>query len=335
MSPDSAPLCSIVIRTLNEEKHVGRLLEGIARQSLKDVEILVVDSGSRDATLAIVNRYPVRVISIAPQEFTFGRSLNRGCAEARGEFLVFASAHVYPTYPDWLERLVACFQDPQVALVYGRQTGNHLTKFSEHEHFSKMFSETSIPRQDHPFCNNANAAVRRALWKKRPYDEELPGLEDLDWAKWALEQGHFIAYCAEAEIVHVHEETPRQIYNRYRREAIALQRILPHEKFNIWDFVRLYLSNIASDMWHAFRARRLLRNLWSVLWFRLMQFWGTYRGFRFAGPLTQQMKAVFYYPRGFPKRASATRRSVDPIDYGELTPAPTDSDDLPREAPEG
>ena len=45
--------CSIVIRAYNEEKHIGRLLEGIKQQTLKDVEIILVDSGSTDRTLAI------------------------------------------------------------------------------------------------------------------------------------------------------------------------------------------------------------------------------------------------------------------------------------------
>jgi glycosyltransferase involved in cell wall biosynthesis len=45
--------CSIVIRAYNEEKHIGRLLEGIKQQTLKDVEVILVDSGSTDSTVAI------------------------------------------------------------------------------------------------------------------------------------------------------------------------------------------------------------------------------------------------------------------------------------------
>ena len=88
------PKLSIVIRCYNEEEHIGRLLSGIMQQTVKDVEVVIVDSGSTDATLSIASRYPVRVVHIAPQEFSFGRSLNRGCAAATGDILVFASAHV-------------------------------------------------------------------------------------------------------------------------------------------------------------------------------------------------------------------------------------------------
>ncbi len=127
------PACSIIIRAHNEERHLGRLLEGIAQQTVKDVEIILVDSGSTDGTLTVAARYPVQVVHIAPEEFTFGRSLNLGIQAANAELLVFASAHVYPVYPDWLEKLLAPFADPQIALVYGKQRGGPSSKYSERQ----------------------------------------------------------------------------------------------------------------------------------------------------------------------------------------------------------
>ncbi len=311
------PLCSLVIRAYNEEKHIGRLLEGVMQQTLREAcEIILVDSGSTDATVAIARRYPVTVVHIRPEEFTFGRSLNLGIRHARGEFIVMASAHVYPVYPDWLERLLEPFADPAVALTYGKQRGDHRTKFSEHQIFARWFPEESNPRQTHPFCNNANAAIRRALWEEHPYDETLTGLEDLAWARWALEQGHVLAYVAEAEIIHVHEETPRKVFNRYRREAMAFKRIYPEARFSLWDFIRLFTGNVASDLYHAARQGVLWRNLGSIFWFRWMQFWGTYRGYRTAGvPLTNQLRQTFYYPRGFQSEAPTPRDGVEPIRY--------------------
>ncbi|MBK8422247.1 hypothetical protein [Candidatus Villigracilis saccharophilus] len=37
------------------------------------------------------------------------------------EFVVTASAHIYPVYPDWLETLLRPFQDDTIALTYGKQ----------------------------------------------------------------------------------------------------------------------------------------------------------------------------------------------------------------------
>jgi rhamnosyltransferase len=320
-NPGHSPACSIVIRAYNEEKHIGRLLEGIRRQTVQDVQIILVDSGSTDATVEVASRYPVQVMHIAPEDFSFGYSLNQGIAQARAERVVIASAHVYPVYPDWLERLLAPLDDPRLALTYGKQRGSDSTLFSEQQVFAHWYPEQSAPRQQHPFCNNANAAIRRSLWEEHPYDETLSGLEDLAWARWAVEGGRLLAYVAEAEVIHVHNETPRGVYNRYRREAMAFKRIFPHERFGLRDFVRLVATNIASDLWHAARQGRLWGNLGSglagIFWFRWMQFWGTYQGYRHPGPLTRQLRQTFYYPRGMSAASSSAIRDVEPIRYNE------------------
>lgn len=314
MGPGS-PKCSVVIRSFNEEKHIARLLTGILRQSIKDVEIILVDSGSTDATTAIASRYPVKVVSIDPAEFTFGRSLNHGIHEAKGEFVLISSAHVFPLYSDWIERMLAPFADPEVALVYGRQKGDENTKYSESQVFAAWFPNRSLPRQNHPFCNNANAAIRRALWEIRPYDEALPGLEDLDWASWAIDQEFTVSYVAEAEVIHVHDETARMIYNRYRREAMAMKRIRPQEKFHFRDFLRLLISNVFSDWRHAAKDGVFVESFFGVVGFRLMQFWGTYRGFALSGSLTSDLKRTFYYPRDSAQTSQQARRQAEPIDY--------------------
>lgn len=307
--------CSVVIRSYNEEKNIGRLLEGLQQQTINNVDIILVDSGSTDATVAIAENYPVQVIHISPQEFTFGRSLNLGIRHARSEIIVIASAHIYPVYPDWLERMLAPFQDPKVALSYGKQRGAPHTLFSEQQVLARWFPDKPINHQSYPFCNNANAAIRRTLWQERPYDENLSGLEDLDWARWVMDQGYTLSYVPEAEIIHVHNETPNGVYNRYRREAMAFKHIFPQEHFGLADLLRLVTSNIASDLWHAAQQGQLRAAFNNILWFRWMQFWGTYQGYRQVGPLTWQLRQTFYYPRGRELSTSANSRRVQPINY--------------------
>ena len=70
-------------------------------------------------------------MNIAKSEFSFGRALNRGCAAASGDILLFASAHVYPVYDPYVEHLVSAFDRGGVAIAYGRQVGDERTKFSE------------------------------------------------------------------------------------------------------------------------------------------------------------------------------------------------------------
>ncbi|HLF73975.1 MAG TPA: glycosyltransferase family 2 protein [Anaerolineales bacterium] len=308
--------CSIVIRAYNEEKHIGRLLEGIRRQTLKNVEIILVDSGSSDGTVSVAESFGAQIVRIPPDEFTFGRSLNLGVQAARGELVVIASAHVYPVYPDWLESLLRPFEDERVALTYGKQRAPDSAMFSEMQIFHQWYPDASKPRQETAFCNNANAAIRKSLWQKNPYDETLTGLEDLAWAKWAREQGYDIAYVAEAEIIHVHDETPRGVFNRYRREGMAFKTIYPESHFNLYDFLRLTAMNTFSDLWYAARERVLWKNLSSIFWFRFMQFHGTRMGYRESGLLTPQLRETFYYARER-KSTEGVQRDIKPIRYNE------------------
>jgi glycosyltransferase involved in cell wall biosynthesis len=309
--------CSIVIRAYNEEKHIGHLLEGLRQQTLKDVEIILVDSGSTDGTVSVAEAFAARIVRIPSAEFTFGRSLNFGLRVATCELVVIASAHVYPVYPDWLESLLRPFAaGEKVALTYGKQRGPASAKYSEGQIFQQWYPDVSRLDQATAFCNNANAAIRKSLWEQNAYDETLTGLEDLAWAKWAREQGYAISYVAEAEIIHIHHETPRGVFNRYRREAMAYKKIYPESHFNLYDFLRLTATNIFSDLWHAARERVLWKNIASIFWFRFMQFHGTRLGHREASLITPQLRETFYYARER-KKKDEMKRDVEPIQYNE------------------
>ena len=319
--------CSIIIRTFNEERFLRYLLSGLRKQTIHDIEIIVVDSGSTDRTLAIAAEFGAKIIHISPAEFSFGRSLNLGIQAATREWVLIASAHVFPVFPDWIEKLLQPFADPMIALTYGKQRGTgpefvaagipDTTKFSEQEIFNRWFPNIPNDKQDHPFCNNANAAIRRSLWEKNKYDESLTGLEDLAWAKHAIANGYKIAYVPAAEIIHIHNETPKGVRNRYKREAMAFKSIYPEAHFNIYDFVRMFLSNSSNDIWHAVRQKILLQNLISILWFRYNQFWGTYLGYRQSVVWNWQLRQTFYYPRGTEEEEKPIR-DVDPIRYDDI-----------------
>lgn len=308
---------SIVIRCFNEERLIGRLLDGIVAQSVRPEQIIVVDSGSTDRTLEIAGRYPVEAHSIDPAEFSFGRSLNRGIAAATGQVVVFASAHTYPVYDTWLEHLTRPFEDPAIALTYGRQVGGPTTPYSESQILATWFPAHSQARQEHAFANNANAAIRRSEWEQVPFDEDLTGLEDLDWAAKAQRRGLGIAYVAEAAVVHLHREGFSQTRHRYRREAIAHRRIFDDPRMGRLDALRLLASNVAHDYVNAARDRVLVRNLVSIPRFRAAQFLGTYEGFAQRGEVPEELRRRFYYPRGLQRTRAAEPVVGARIQYDE------------------
>ena len=287
---------SAVIRAYNEGAHIGRLLQGLQRQTVRPDEVIVVDSGSSDDTVEVARAHGARIVTIAKEEFSFGRSLNYGCDAAQGELLLLVSAHVYPIYDTYVEHMIAPFDNAQTGIAYGRQVGDHRTKYSESRVMAKWFPEESIRNQAHPFSNNANAIIRKDVWDKLRYDESLTGLEDLDMAKRALEMGLRIDYVAEAPIVHVHEETWSTIRNRYRREAIAYKQIMNEEQFSGREALMLAAVNIVSDYWHAAREGQVSGNLTEIPKFRVAQFLGAAEGFRTDPTLSQSLMRRFYYP---------------------------------------
>lgn len=309
------PLCSIVIRAFNEDKHIGKLFSGIQVQQYPEKEIILVDSGSSDKTLQIASEYPVKVVHISSSDFTFGRALNRGIAATSGDFIVIISAHCYPVYPDWLDALLEPFVDGQVAVSYGKQRGADSNHYSEHQFFRTYFPDISQPNQGQPFTHNANAAIRKSLWEFHPYDEQLTGLEDLAWSSWAKEEGYKVAYMAEAEIIHIHEETFQQVHNRYKREAIAMKQILPESKFSLRNLFSMLIRKILKDYSHANREKRLKSEFWNILRFRCLQYLGTWQGYRYSGTVDQRLHRKFYYPPGILTEKIPETRSVDPIQY--------------------
>ena len=133
MSNLNKPLVSIVIRTFNEEKFLSECLQAVCSQNYQGpVEILIVDSGSTDRTLEIAGKFNTKIVSISKVDFTFGRSLNQGCIESKGEIIVILSAHCIPINQNWLEFLINPILNETSEYSYGRQLARSgVSKFSE------------------------------------------------------------------------------------------------------------------------------------------------------------------------------------------------------------
>lgn len=305
----------VVIRALNEEKHLGRLLTGLARQTRVPDQIVLVDSGSSDSTVAIAQSFGASVVHIDSSEFSFGRSLNFGLEACETDVALILSAHVYPIYDTFVQNMIAPLEHESVAVAYGRQVGDHRTKFAERRIMRQWFPEDGTGPQDHPFSNNANACVRRAVWEQLRYDEYLTGLEDLDFAVRAQDKGWDVWYVAEAPIVHVHEESWSQILNRYRREAIAYARLHPGWRMGSVEAIGTAGRNLLADWSHAVVERRPPRDFPESLAFRAAQFLGTWQGSASGQTMTEELRRRMYYPAGIRPFDTANRSLGQAIDY--------------------
>ena len=288
--------CSVVIRTLNEEAHLGRLLTGLEQQVTAPEEVIVVDSGSTDATLSIASAFGARIIQIDREQFSFGRALNIGFAAASADVGVALSGHVYPLGKTHLTHLLRPFDDDQVAVTFGRQVGSEDSYFSEKRLMLQWFPATGSGVQSIPFSNNANSATRLDVWKQLKFDEQLTGLEDVEFSHRATALGWQIYYVAEAPVVHIHHEPWDRIRHRYRREARTLVQLDPTQKLTLAHAIALSGLNAASDSLHAFRERSIAQDFPQIIKFRSAQFLGAWQGSRLDGKLTPEMRRKLFFP---------------------------------------
>lgn len=295
---------SIVIRTYNEARWLDEVLVAIGAQTGgASHEVVLVDSGSTDGTVEIAKAHGCRIETINKADFTFGRSLNQGCAASRGKALVFLSGHCIPASDEWLVRLIEPILDGRVTYTYGRQIGRDgVSKFSEEMLFRKYFPEESAIPQDGFFCNNANAALSAEVWADNQFDEEITGLEDMMLAKILTEAGHSVGYVAEAPVFHLHEEKWSQVRTRYEREAVAMQQIIPELHVGFADFVRYAASGAALDWREAVASGRTkkrseIKLAIEIALFRFNQYWGTYKGANDHRRILRERKDRYYYPR--------------------------------------
>jgi 2-desacetyl-2-hydroxyethyl bacteriochlorophyllide A dehydrogenase len=326
------PETSIIIRTFNEQKRLPALFDALARQTYRDFEIIVVDSGSFDRTRDIAAARADRVIRISPHDFTFGYSLNTGIRAARGGLCVVVSAHTLPIGEDWLARLTDPLRSDDVAMCYGRQLGMSCSKFGEVEDFERLYG--AEPRIEHPSrlaANNANAAIRRDLWSQHPFDEKLTGLEDIAWARTWMSRGLKVVYEPRAAIHHVHEESWRQIRQRYFREAVAWRRMGLKGRRSVPGELAREVGRGLGDIVRAFApdgnpvAERLSlgRRLREIVYYRFHKTSGTLMGLALAHPLeTRREQEDVLFNRG--NRAVVIRAprqaDIEDMELPELKP---------------
>ena len=229
---------SVLMPTWQGAEFLGRVLEALAHQDLAlPWELRVIDSGSTDATLAILaehaERFPVPlwVESIDQVEFDHGDTRNRLAADSAGDLLVFLTQDAIPERGDWLSQLAANFVDERVAAAYCRNVprpdAQVLTRlFSAADPGYRARGElVRLPERGAELgpeerrllynFNDVASAIRREVWERHPFPRTSFG-EDVLMARALLEAGWSIAYDASATVEHSHDYGPAETEARAR-----------------------------------------------------------------------------------------------------------------------
>jgi glycosyltransferase involved in cell wall biosynthesis len=180
---------SVIIPCYNRARYVGEAIESVLDQTYENLEIIVVDDGSTDDSLAVVRGYGDRLTVLQhPGGANRGQSaaINLGLASSDGEYVAILDSDDYWAL-DKLEKQIAVMEaDRSVGLVYGNARvvdayGNLLyTRYGEHH---EERNERGRILADCYFSVPSNALIRRAVLDKvGGFDETLRAAQDHDMA---------------------------------------------------------------------------------------------------------------------------------------------------------
>ncbi|MFB6186108.1 MAG: glycosyltransferase family 2 protein, partial [Halobacteriaceae archaeon] len=222
---------TIVLLTKNAGEQFREVLNAVFDQS-GDFEVIVIDSGSTDATLSIAQEFPIRLIEIEPESFDHGGTRNLGAAKAKGDYICYLTQDATPC-ESWLENLLQPMkEDDTIAGVYSRQLPrDDATPMKKHflkEFYppcseTRSFSDEELIPLDDTFFSNVASGIRADVLEKIPFREDPIMSEDQIWAKRALEAGYKIRYESTSKVRHSHREGIVDIFKRFFDSGASLK----------------------------------------------------------------------------------------------------------------
>jgi glycosyltransferase involved in cell wall biosynthesis len=233
------PKVTVVLLIKNNADILEDLLGAIFNQKTNfPFEVLAIDSGSFDGSIAILkrckhrlekrySRKSLRIHQIAPIDFNFGKTRNKAVLLSRGEIVVFLSTRVIPRDDSWLTSLI----DPLspfttvlsgVVACFGKVSPSSHVGFSEGFRLTNYYGNKRIVLNNDTFLSpftllfsDMNAAVLKIAFRKYPYDESLILGHDQIWGRKIMEEGMSIAYTPSADVTYLRGHTASDIFKHY------------------------------------------------------------------------------------------------------------------------
>lgn len=257
----SNPLVSLILRSFNEAWALQATLPAVQAQEYKNWELIVIDSGSTDGSVELIRRVrPKHFIQIAAQEYNPARVMNRGMELARSEVGIFLNADATPQGTGWLRPLVEKLSAPRVAAVFGKQIPRPDCEAVFAHDYERCFGPQRESARWGHFFSMASSGIRKDIWARRGFNEQMQYSEDDEYTRWCRGQGYKIIYVPESVVMHSHNYTPAQAFKRSFGEGRALAAVWPGRRtdFNFPRSVLLgWLNDARRDLVFCARRRRL------------------------------------------------------------------------------
>lgn len=234
-------LVTVAIPTFNAGDMIGDVLTAIAKQKTsREVEVLIIDSGSSDNTVDILKTHSkVRLHQIPNSEFGHGRTRNLAVELAKGEYVLFLTQDAVPAHKYWLEAMVEPFEiSDKVACVLGSQIPHASSPAPIKREVSTVFNSLgprdgiSLHRKNqmtdklgltNTFLSNTNSAVRRETLLKIPF-RDVDYAEDQGLGIDLLEAGYYKAYSPLGAVDHSHDYSVAEYFRRKFDEYVGLRK---------------------------------------------------------------------------------------------------------------
>jgi GT2 family glycosyltransferase len=261
------PRVSVVVCSYNGARTLGDCLGALARVEYPDVEVIVVDDGSTDATARIASDHGVRLVRTPNRGLSSAR--NTGLAAATGEIVAYLDDDAYPD-PDWLTFLAAAFMASDHAAIGGPNVappGDGLVaECVDNAPGNPIHVLLSDDVAEHvPGCNMAVRRDRLAAIGGFDAKFRVAG-DDVDCCWRIQDAGWTIGYAPGAMVLHHRRRTVRTFWRQqrgYGRAEAMLERKWP-EKYNAVGHVtwhgRLYGKGIARPL--SLRRGRIYQGTW-------------------------------------------------------------------------
>jgi rhamnosyltransferase len=208
---------SVIIPTLNAGTEIRGLLKRLRSQTVPPIEIIVIDSSSKDNTVSIAEEFGARISVIPKKLFNHGSTRNCAAREASGDVLVFMTQDALPADNQLLYHLSRPLEQAHIAAAFARHIPK--TDASLLEQFSREFNypeQSSVKGLDDVkvhgiktfFFSNVCSAIKKELFVKAGmFPDGIRANEDMIISAKLMVNGYKTAYVPEAKIFHSHNFT--------------------------------------------------------------------------------------------------------------------------------
>lgn len=241
----TAPSATVTILTWNGEQYLEAILTALETQQYDgEFDILIIDSGSTDATLEIIARHPaVRLHSIPNEEFGHGKTRNLAAELSTGEIVAYLTHDAVPANDRWLAELTAPFaDDDRVAAVLGKQVARlgapPVLKYDIRRVFERLGPDYGITvvrdtgyrvdgteRVAAAFYSDANSAALRSIVTGAVPYREVAYAEDQMFGRDLFDRGYRKAYAPRAVVEHSNDTTFATFGSRIEADVMGLREI--------------------------------------------------------------------------------------------------------------